>query len=108
MKGFLACALAATAAYCGAVDVGTFDNTRLYAPDYNLITGASFTMLKADWDARGAVWHQAGLLTPTFLAGVQVFITSMINATSMTADEQTALVNWVKAGGTLVATGECS
>ena len=93
---------------CSAADVGIFDNTRVNNSSFNIETGSYFTVLKSDWEANGAVWHQTGTLTPAFLSTVSVFMTGFVNASGATPDEQAALVNWVKGGGTLVAIGECS
>lgn len=109
MKRFLAtsCFLTLTLA-CSAIDVGIFSNTRLYSAAFNLQTGGSMSILRTDWEARGAVWHQTGTITASFLATVKVFFTSSLNMTSFTAAEKTAMIAWVKAGGTLIVTGEDS
>jgi hypothetical protein len=107
MRCQLVALLASAAAICGAVDVGILDNTRLYTSSYNVQSGQYMVTMKGLWEARGAVWHQTGQLTPAFLATVTVFYTSQIGAPELSADEQTALVNWVRAGNTLIVTGDC-
>ncbi len=90
-----------------AVDVGIFDDTRLWSGVYNVETGAAMTELRAIWEARGAVWHQTPVLSETFLSQVSVFYTSQILQQNLTAEEKSALVDWVMAGGTLVVTADC-
>jgi hypothetical protein len=99
--------LLAAAISCAAHSVGIFDDTRLYSSAYNLETGSSMTQVRAIWEARGAYWNQTGVLTTEFLATVDVFYTSNVNLEVLTFSEQDALESWVKAGGTLVLTGEC-
>ncbi|GMV37424.1 MAG: hypothetical protein AMXMBFR61_19320 [Fimbriimonadales bacterium] len=99
--------LMAAVACSAAVDVGIFDDTRVWSPVYNVETGAAMTELRAIWEARGAVWHQTDVLSESFLSQVSVFYTSQILQQNLTAAEQTAIVNWVKAGGTLVVTADC-
>jgi len=52
------------------------------------------------------MFHQTGTISQIFLAGVTVFFTSSMNNVSLSASEKSALVNWVKAGGMLIVTGE--
>jgi hypothetical protein len=102
------CASLAVACACPATDVGTFADSRLYLPQANnIVTGSQMTMLKAIWQARGAVWHQTDALTTGFLSGVTVFVTGNLGTNELSQDERNALLAWVKAGGTLVVTGEC-
>jgi len=97
----------AAVACSATVNVGIFDDTRLWSPVYNVQTGAAMTELKAIWEAKGAVWHQTSVLSEAFLSQVSVFYTSQILQQNLTAAEKTALVNWVKSGGTLVVTADC-
>ena len=92
----------------GAVNVGIFDNSRLLGPTWNIQTASQLSMFRTEWQNRGAVWHQTSALTPAFLSGVKVFITSKISAQNLSAAEKTALTSWVQGGGTLIVTGECN
>ncbi|GMV36563.1 MAG: hypothetical protein AMXMBFR61_10710 [Fimbriimonadales bacterium] len=91
-----------------AVNVGIFDNSRLLGTSWNIATAGQLSQFRAEWESRGAVWQQTSALTPTFLEGVQVFVTSKISTQTLGSAEKTALVNWVQAGGTLVVTAECN
>ncbi len=108
MRAMLTFGLAIGFSACQAIDVGIWDNSRLYNSTFNAATGGAMTIFRSDWEARGAVWHQTSTLTAGFLSGVSVFFTSSMAMTTITAAEQTALTNWVKAGGTLFLTGEDS
>lgn len=107
MRAVLIGILTACAGMCCAVDVGILDNSRLLTPGYNVQTGPDMSTMKALWDARGAVWHQTDTLTPAFLSTVSVFFTSQIGPPELSPDEQAALVAWVRAGNTLIVTGDC-
>jgi len=107
VKRFLFIALLAAACACQAVNVGIFDGTRLYESRFDVQSGASMTTWRGLWEARGGVWQKTTTLTPQFLSGVSVFLTSSISTTWFTTDEQAAVVSWVKGGGTLIVTGDC-
>ncbi len=106
MKYSLGILLLFTTLTCPATDVGIFDASRMNGAGLVLSTGSQVSSFRAIWQDNGAAWRATGVLTPSFLASVTVFVTGQINATGLTAAEQTALVAWVNGGGTLVVTGE--
>jgi hypothetical protein len=107
VKTFALGGLLATAISACATDVGIFDNTRVFDSTWNVQSGGLMTMFTAEWEARGAAWHQTGTLTTSFLSGVKVFYTGEITASSFTDAEKAAAMTWVQAGGTLIVTCDC-
>lgn len=88
---------------------GSFDDSRINYSGGVLPTGAEHSTL------RGIIIGNGGTLaasTPTltaaYLAGVNVFYTSLLNTSTgvLSAAEQAALQAWVAAGGTLIVTSD--
>lgn len=93
-----------TANTCFAVVVGVFDASR--AGEANLVTGLFTTQVRASTLAHfpGTTFATTPTLTSAFLSGVNVAILASPNndggITPLSAGEQTALLNFVKGGGT--------
>jgi cysteine-rich repeat protein len=88
---------------------GSFDGTRVNYAGGVLTDGTDHEELRAIIAANGDTLAPAtGSLTGVYLAGVDVFYTSLLNtgAPVLSMAEQTALQAWVTAGGTLVVTGD--
>jgi MYXO-CTERM domain-containing protein len=88
---------------------GSFDGTRVNYAGGVLTTGADHDDLRAIIAANGDTLAPAtGSLTAVYLAGVDVFYTSLLNtgAPVLSLAEQAALQAWVVGGGTLVVTGD--
>ncbi|MCA9288404.1 MAG: hypothetical protein KDA05_07460, partial [Phycisphaerales bacterium] len=88
---------------------GCFDSTRVNYAGGVLNGGSSHTMLAGLVAAEGGVLAApTPSLTPAYLAGIDVFYTSLLtnNNTPLSAAEQTALQNWLAAGGTLIVTAD--
>lgn len=89
-------------------DWGSFKSTRLWSADVKLDGGSSYDVLRQvihnyAGDVEGATYS----LTSSYLNGVDVFFTSAIaDGQGLSASEQTALQNWLDAGGTLVVTAD--
>ena len=106
-KGWVSASLLAICAWSNAQVVGAFDGSRLYDPEMNLASGALMTAFRENFLSRGAPVTTTYTLTPQYLAGVSVFVTSDIINVVPSQDEVAAMVAWVQAGGTFVVTGEC-
>jgi hypothetical protein len=89
---------------CFAVVVGVFDASR--AGDANLATGIFATQVRASTLSHfsGTTFATTPTLTSAFLSGVNVAILASPNTsdgiTPLSASEQTALLNFIKGGGT--------
>lgn len=87
---------------------GSFDASRI---NYSggLLTGSGHVTLRSIIAQEGGtVGPSTATLTPAYLAGVNVFYTSLLSTSTgaLSAAEQAALVGWVNNGGTLVVTGD--
>jgi hypothetical protein len=72
-------------------------------------TGSEHDLLRAIIGANdGTVAAMTSTLTAAYLSGIDVFYTSLLNTTTGTLSgaEQTALANWIAAGGTLIVTAD--
>ncbi|MCA8958367.1 MAG: hypothetical protein KDC87_19975 [Planctomycetes bacterium] len=91
---------------------GSFDSTRINYSGGELTGSAHSTLRGLIATNGGVVGNATATLTSTYLAGVSVFYTSLLRSSggagTLTAPEQTALQNWVNAGGVLVVTGDNS
>jgi hypothetical protein len=89
---------------------GCFDITRVNYAGGVLDTGTSHVNLRAIITANGgSVAAATPTLTPAYLAGVNVFYTSLLRnsaVSTLSAAEQSALQAWIAAGGTLIVTGD--
>ncbi len=89
---------------------GSFDGSRINYGDGPL-TGAAHSTFRNIIQANGGTIAPATpTLTPAYLGTVDVFYTSMLSSSSgaLSPAEQTALQNWIAAGGTLIVTVEYS
>jgi hypothetical protein len=100
-----ACVFSSIAATtCSAVVVGVFDASR--AGEANLATGSFATQVRASTLSHfsGTTFATTPTLTSAFLSGVNVAIIASPKTsggiTPLSASEQTALLNFVKGGGT--------
>ena len=107
MRTTLVAALIGAAAVCVAHDVGVFANDRILSYVYNMETGSYMSTVRGYWNARGVTWRQTSGLTPGFLDTVDVLYLTHFKGPSLTTEEQTALLNWVRNGGTLIFFGDC-
>jgi cysteine-rich repeat protein len=88
---------------------GGFDGTRVNYAGGVLATGVDHDEMRL---LIGAAGHTIAPPTPTltapYLAGVDVFYTSLLNtgAPVLSGAEQAALASWISSGGTLVVTGD--
>jgi hypothetical protein len=88
---------------------GSFDGTRINYAAGVLTNGTSHVNLRTVIANNGGTLAPAtGTLDATYLAGVDVFYTSLLHNPNgaLSAAEQTALQSWVAAGGTLIVTGD--
>ncbi|MEZ6234233.1 MAG: DUF4350 domain-containing protein [Phycisphaerales bacterium] len=88
---------------------GCFDSTRVNYAGGVLNGGSSHTTLSGLVTGSGATLAApTPTLTPAYLAGIDVFYTSLLtnNNTPLSGAEQTALQNWLAAGGTLIVTAD--
>jgi hypothetical protein len=103
----LICGLA-SAAHADCV-WGFFDTNRINYPG-GLLNGSEHTSLVNIINAAGGTLAApTPTLTPAYLAGIDVFYTSLFRtdgASTLTAAEQAALQGWFNAGGTLVVTAD--
>jgi hypothetical protein len=66
-----------------------------------------YATLRATLTGRGDTWSEVATLTPASLAGLDAFYTSLVKiGDTLTASEQTALYDWVNAGGILLLAGD--
>ncbi|MFG0317944.1 MAG: hypothetical protein ACF8XB_11770, partial [Planctomycetota bacterium JB042] len=116
MKGLVvaACAallpLVAAERSWGQCSWGSFDAARVNDAGGVLTTGAYGTLRSLIANEGGTLAPATPTLTPSYLAGVDVFFTSLLNNSTgaLSPAEQAALVAWVEGGGTLVVTGDIS
>ncbi|MFG0317943.1 MAG: DUF4350 domain-containing protein [Planctomycetota bacterium JB042] len=114
MKRLVATGLAATLFFVGAVETrgqcvwGSFDASRVNYAGGELVTGNHSTLRSIVTQAGGVLAPSTPTLTSSYLAGVDVFYTSLLsNSTgALSPAEQTALIGWVQGGGTLIVTGD--
>ena len=102
--------LAAPASASAAV-WGCFDDTRLNYAAGVLANGADHDELRALIVANGdTLAPTTAVLDAAYLGGVDVFYTSLLSSGGpvLSAAEQTALVDWMSSGGTLIVTGGSS
>lgn len=87
---------------------GSFDVSRInYAS--GTLTGSGHTTLQSIITGNGGTLAApTPTLTDAYLAGVDVFYTSLLSTSTgtLSAAEQTALHNWIAAGGTLIVTAD--
>jgi hypothetical protein len=107
MKRMALALVLAAAASVQAQVVGSFDDTRVANPTWNLMTGSAISMMRECFESRGALITTTPTLTPEYLATVDVFFTSYFTKVVPTQAEADAMVAWVQAGGTFVVTGDC-
>lgn len=101
-------ALASAPEASGQCVWGSFDASRInYAQ--GPLTGANHATLQSIIGLAGGVFAPAApTLTPSYLAGVDVFYTSLLSQATGTLStaERAALSTWVQGGGTLVVTAD--
>ncbi|MGD9857938.1 MAG: DUF4350 domain-containing protein, partial [Planctomycetaceae bacterium] len=112
--------MAATAAFCSLVvpaataqaDLatwGSFDSSRIAYTGGVLTTGDGYdefrTIIMAN---NGTLVSPTSTLTASYLNGIDVFYTSLLHDSNGTLSgaEQTALHDWISAGGTLIVTAD--
>ncbi|MFG0330279.1 MAG: DUF4350 domain-containing protein [Phycisphaerales bacterium] len=113
MKGMciIGCVVAASfpaVASAGGVVWGSFDSSRI---NYSAgaLNGDAHIQLRGIITANGdSVAAGTSTITDSYLSGVDVFYTSLLNTTTgyLSAAEKTSLDNWVAGGGTLIVTAE--
>lgn len=103
LLGLMTASLAASPVQASLV-LGVFDSTR--ATTANLATGNFTSQLNASLTAHfpGVSYAATPTLTPQFLAGVNILViapdkTDTVGITPLSASEQSALLNYVLAGG---------
>ena len=89
---------------------GSFDGSRINYGDGPLTGAAHDTLRNIITTNGGTVAPATATLTSAYLAGVEVFYTSMLSTASggLSPSELSALHNWVASGGTLIVTCEYS
>lgn len=102
--------IAALSGAASAVVVGSFDSTRVLERRV-LNDGADRDVLRAAIAGGGhVIAPTTGTLSASYLNGLDVFYTSVLgfgsSSSVLSAGEQTALFDWVTAGGILLSTGE--
>ncbi|MDM7913851.1 MAG: DUF4350 domain-containing protein [Candidatus Eisenbacteria bacterium] len=108
----LACAflLATAAAPSGAQECawGSFDATRINYEDGQLNGGAHILLRGIITSHGGTILPGTPVLDANYLAQADVFYTSLlaINGGQLSAAEQSALHDWIAAGGTLIVTAD--
>jgi hypothetical protein len=87
---------------------GSFDASRINYPGGPLTGTEHSTLRGIITGAGGTIGAATPTLTAAYLAGVDVFYTSLLSTSTgvLSAAEQTALQAWVNAGGTLIVTGD--
>jgi hypothetical protein len=100
--------LAVGAASASAAVLGAFTNSRLYAPQYNLLTGADMDTAREVLTAAGVTITLTDTVTPEFLDTVDIFCTSFVATAQPSSAEVQAMANWVQAGGVLIVTAHCA
>lgn len=92
---------------------GSFDSSRINYAAGTLTAagtaGSGHVELRKLIAANGGTLATAtSTLTATYLSSIKVFYTSLLSTSTgaLSASEQTDLQNWVKAGGTLIVTGD--
>jgi len=107
---FLTCALLlfATAATTNACVWGSFDASRVNYSDGTLNGGAHSTLRGIITSNGGTIAAGTPTLTAEYLAGVDVFYTSLLNTSTgvLVESEQNALHDWIAAGGVLIVTAD--
>ncbi|OPL19867.1 MAG: hypothetical protein AVO35_02525 [Candidatus Aegiribacteria sp. MLS_C] len=87
---------------------GSFDATRINYAEGTL-DGSAHTVLVGIIQANGGtIASSTSTLNETYLGGVDVFYTSLLNTSTGTLSpaEQTALQSWIASGGVLIVTGD--
>lgn len=92
----------------GAADWGSFDSSRINYANGVFTTGGYADLRAKVQAAGGSIAPATNLLTPQYLDSIDVFFTSMLDLATgvLTNNEQAALIEWVKCGGTLVVSAE--
>lgn len=90
-----------------AVVISSFDVSRISYPGGVFSTG-SYVTVRGALAGRGDTIQDTATISAASLSGVDVFYTSLllVGGGSLSAPEQTALVNWVFGGGTLFSAGD--
>lgn len=87
---------------------GSFDATRINYSSGTL-TGAAHATLRSLIEATGGtVAAPTSQLTPAYLSGVDIFYTSLLSTSTgaLSGAEQSALHDWIAAGGVLIVTSD--
>ncbi|MCA9651995.1 MAG: hypothetical protein H6712_35300 [Myxococcales bacterium] len=90
---------------------GGFSGGRINYADGVVATGGAWDDLRAELMANGdTLAPPTAVLDAAYLGGVDVFITSLLNAAgpNLSAAEQTALQDWIASGGTLIVTADAN
>jgi len=87
---------------------GSFDSSRINYNDGTLSGSAHDTFRGIVTSGGGTIAAGTSTLTSGYLDGVDVFYTSLLDTSTgvLSASEQSALFDWVNAGGTLIVTAD--
>jgi hypothetical protein len=91
-----------------AAELGSFDNSRLGNPAYNILSGSAMDSARLVLTEAGVNITLTSTVTPAFLETVDIFFTSKISTAIPSAAEVQALADWVEDGGVLIVTGVCT
>ncbi len=87
---------------------GSFDGSRINYTDGQLTGNAHSTLRSIITSNGGSIAPPTPTLTPAYLSTVDVFYTSLLSTSTgaLAPAEQTALQNWIAAGGTLIVSAD--
>lgn len=100
--------LVAAASVAPGAELGAFDDSRLYAASYNLLTGDSMGLARDVLTSAGVTITLTDTVTPKFLNTVDVFFTSKLAGALPSSAEVQAMADWVAEGGVFIVTGDCT
>ena len=86
---------------------GSFDASRVNYPDGVVVDGSVYSTLRTEIEQSNQLAPSMSVLSTETLEGVDVLYTSLLRDTDvLTADEQSALFDWLFTGGTLIVTAD--